>query len=46
MKQSREAKLPEAKLDKSLNQLSEKVLFPMKLEQANRVLGSSKLPKH
>lgn len=40
-----DSKTPIVKINKSLNRLSKKVLFPEKLEEANRLLKTVGLPK-
>jgi hypothetical protein len=39
------AKVPIVKIDKSLERFRGKVLFPEKLELANKLLANAKLPK-
>lgn len=39
------AKVPIVKIDKKLEQLRGKVLFPKKLEMANKLLAKAKLPE-
>ncbi len=36
--------IPLVAIDKSLDKLRDKIMFPKKLEKANRVLSSAKLP--
>lgn len=38
-------KIPIVKIDKSLNKFDDKVLFPDKLEKANKMLKNKGLPK-
>lgn len=38
-------KLPLVAIDKSLDRLRDTIMFPEKLEQANKVLSTAKLPK-
>ena len=40
-----ESKIPLVKIDKKLNRFRGKVLFKEKLESANKLLSSAKLPK-
>jgi len=39
------AKVPIVKIDKKLEKLRGKVLFPKKLEMANKLLAKAKLPE-
>ena len=45
IKQLNKSKTPIVKVNKALDKLAEKVLFPEKLEQANRILKTVGLPK-
>lgn len=45
IKELNKKKTPIVKIDKSLNQLKDKVLFKDKLEKANQVLKTVGLPK-
>ena len=45
IKQLNKSKTPIVKINKALDKLAEKVLFPEKLEDANRILKSVGLPK-
>ncbi len=45
IKQLNKSKTPIVKINKALDKLSGKVLFPEKLEEANRVLKRVGLPK-
>jgi len=45
IKELNKAKKPIVKKDKKLNKLADKVLFPEKLEAANKVLASAEPPK-
>ncbi|MDR0814455.1 MAG: hypothetical protein LBN37_01750 [Bacteroidales bacterium] len=44
IKQLSEKKIPIVKIDKKLEQFKNKILFPNKLEMANRILGNAGLP--
>lgn len=45
IKELNKSKTPIVKINKSLDKLAEKVLFPHKLEEANKVLKTIGLPK-
>ncbi len=45
IKQLNKSKTPIVKINKALDKLSDKVLFPDKLEEANRILKTVGLPK-
>ena len=45
IKELNKAKLPIVKIDKKLDKLAGKTLFPEKLKDANEVLSSAGLPK-
>lgn len=45
IKELNQSKIPIVKLDKKLERFRGKVLFPEKLEQANKVLSRVGLPK-
>ncbi|MDR0844310.1 MAG: hypothetical protein LBN71_03750 [Tannerella sp.] len=44
IKRLSEKKIPIVKIDKKLEQFKNKVLFPQKLETANRILENTGLP--
>jgi hypothetical protein len=44
IKQLNKSKTPIVKINKALNKLADKVLFPEKLEEANRILKKVGLP--
>lgn len=45
IKELNKSKTPIVKINKTLDKLAEKVLFPDKLEEANRILKTVGLPK-
>jgi len=45
IKQLNKSKTPIVKINKALDKLSDKILFPEKLEEANRILKKVGLPK-
>jgi hypothetical protein len=45
IKELNDSKTPIVKINKSLNQMAQKVLFPQKVEEANRLLKTVGLPK-
>lgn len=45
IKQLNKSKTPIVKINKSLDKLADKILFPEKLKEANRVLKTVGLPK-
>ena len=45
IKQLNKSKTPIVKINTALNKLADKVLFPEKLEEANRILKKVGLPK-
>ena len=45
IKQLNKSKTPIVKINKTLDSLAVKVLFPEKLEEANRILKTVSLPK-
>ena len=45
IKQLNKSKTPIIKINKSLDKLADKILFPDKLKEANRVLKTVGLPK-
>jgi hypothetical protein len=45
IKELNKTKTPIVKLNRTLDKLAEKVLFPEKLEEANNILKTIRLPK-
>lgn len=45
MDKLKKRKIPIVRIDKSLNKFDKKVLFPEKLDKANRILKEKGLPK-
>ena len=45
IKELNKPKTPIVKINKALDKLADKILFPDKLEEANRVLKTAGLPK-
>jgi hypothetical protein len=45
-KQNLDDKIPFITIDKSLDKLRDKVMFPKKLEKANKMLLTARLPKN
>ena len=45
IKELKERKIPIVKIDKSLGKFDKKILFPEKLEKANKMLKKIGLPK-
>ncbi len=41
-----DSKIPLVAIDKSLDKLRDKIMFPKKLEKANKMLSTAKLPKN